>query len=416
MGIADGWRSLVWRGTLLIACATPLGFTNLNKATTGLDPIANIQARIESGSLKLTHEPKHGYLLSLLKELKIDPSSQVLVFSKSSLQAEFISPKTPRAMYFNDHTYVGWIPGAPMIEIMSVHPTRGAIFYTISQEQKAKQLFDSSQRECVPCHGQSASFRAAGLIARSSPTSPAGYPRTLAQSFNVVPSLPIEKRWGGWYVSGSHGKIRHMGNEIAVGTDEKYKIDTEKGANVKDLGKYFDTKPYLTPHSDIAALMVLEQQMFVQNVLSRVSIQTRDLLKRTKDGEAFDRATRTAFEEHCESLVEAILCSNEAPIEAPLAGTSGFATYFSNTAPKDSKGRSLSQLDLTTRLLKYSCSPLIYSESFDALPSLTKQQVWKRVKAILDGEEISEYKHLTSADRKALAEILSETRPEFSSL
>ncbi len=112
-----------------------------------MDPVADLKKRVANGQAKLEFEPKQGYLRSILTQLKIDPNSQVLVFSKTSLQTDHISPKTPRALYFNDEVYVGWIPGAPLIEIMSVDPKRGALFYTIENTKQAPgRVFDRGLR------------------------------------------------------------------------------------------------------------------------------------------------------------------------------------------------------------------------------------------------------------------------------
>lgn len=365
------------------------------KETEPKDPIARLQDELASGEKPLGFEPRHGYLRSLLQRLGIDPSSQTLVFSKTSLQSDFIAPKTPRAIYFNADTYVGWIPGAPLIEIMSVHPTRGVVFYTLRNDKPGAKAFQTEKETCFRCHGGIAP----SLFANSSPIAPSGYPRVFERTYNATPDLPLRLRWGGWYVTGSHGLQRHMGNELSLGNDEKHRIDIEKGANVTDLRRYLDVRPYLTPHSDIVALMVMEAQMEVQNVLTRTHAALRD-------GDSAAEA--------CEPLVEALLGCGETKLASPIKGTSDFATRFAQTAPKDPLGRSLSQLDLRTRLLKHTCSPLIYSESFEALPPAAKAQVWRRLRDVLLGKDRdARFGHLSAADRRATFEILRDTEPDF---
>ncbi len=344
------------------------------------DPVA----RLIADKTPLAYEPRRGYLDDLLKKLKIDPDSQTLVFSKTSLQSDFINPKKPRAIYFNDETYVGWIPGAPLIEIVTVHPTKGTVFYTLSNDKKA--TFAREPKECGRCHG----VIGPRLFASSSFTAPSGYPWVFSRQHRAVPSTPFQMRWGGWYVTGTHGAQRHMGNELALGDDERQAIDMEKGANVTDLRRYFDVKPYPTPHSDLVALMVMESQMDVQNAISR-----RD---------------------SADAIVEALLGCDEAPLTAPVKGTAGFAARYAATAPKDRQGRSLSELDLKTRLLKYPCSPLVYSPSFDALPASIKEKVWRQMRDVLSGKDPDgRFEHLSAADRKAVSEILRDTKPEFAS-
>jgi hypothetical protein len=404
------------RAAIFGVCCVPIlaaGWMRQTSPTPITDPVADLKKRVANGQAKLEFEPKQGYLRSILTQLKIDPNSQVLVFSKTSLQTDHISPKTPRALYFNDEVYVGWIPGAPLIEIMSVDPKRGALFYTIENTKQAKVAFSTEGSDCFRCHGGRGFGSPAALFGRSVQTAPSGYSRVFAQTYNMTPSTPIRNRWGGWYVSGTHGKLRHMGNELSQGTDEKHSINTDRGANVTSLSRYFDVKPYLTPHSDIAALMVFEQQMEVQNLITRAN-QDALLILRGTNPEKASKETIANIENYSEGLVAGLLCQGEAKLTSPVKGTTAFAKTYSESGPKDSKGRSLYQLDLTTRILRYPCSPLIYSPSFDALQSPVKSFVYRRLGEILSGRDKSGgYAHLSAADRKNVLEILTETKPDF---
>jgi hypothetical protein len=87
---------------------------------------------------------------------------------------------------------------------------------------------------------------------------------------------------------------------------------------------------------------------------------------------------------------------------------------FAARGPRDSRGRSLRDLDLRTRLMRYPCSYLIYSEPFDALPPAAKQAVYARVWAVLSGAvRDGRYDRLTAADRQAVVDILRETKPDL---
>lgn len=398
--------------TLAILVFAASSFIVLGSAspTSERDPVSNLSDSLDSGSLSLTFEPKRGYLAGLLKSLDIDPDSQVLVFSKSSMQSGHIEIDNPRAIYFNDETYVGWIPGAPLVEMMSVDPKIGAVFYTLPTEMAARPSFKRETGECTPCHGGRAGGQAPGLIARSSHVAPSGYPRAFARTFAVHSRSPIKQRWGGWYVTGTHGSERHMGNEPSLGTDSEYSIDTEKGSNVTDLSKYFDTSKYLSPHSDIVALMVLEHQMDVQNELTKFGLRAMEVLAR----ESSEDAVRPELERIAAPLVETLLCSGEPKFTSPIQGTSPFAARYSKRSPQDKQKRALSQLDLTQRLFKYPCSPLIYSRSFHALPVQAKSAVFRVMSKVLTGLEPTPlFSHLTADDKKAVYEILKDTHPEF---
>jgi hypothetical protein len=113
-------------------------------------------------------------------------------------------------------------------------------------------------------------------------------------------------------------------------------------------------------------------------------------------------------------LLEYMLFRNEAPLNGPVSGTSAFAVEFANSGPGDSKGRSLRQLDLQKRLLRYPCSFLVYSSGFDALPREMKEYLWARLAEILGGrDQGANYAGMSREDRQAVFEILRDTKPEF---
>lgn len=364
---------------------------------TAKDPILDLQARVQSGAVKLESEPQHGHLKALLRELKIDPSTQTLVFAKNSMQGSFISTETPRALYFNDSVYVGWIPGAPLIEVMSIDPVKGIRFYSFPNEKpangKVASRFHQETANCEPCHSRRSFTGTPRLFATSVYAAPSGYPRIFSPEIFVRPSTPIEKRWGGWYVTGSHGKLRHMGNEPAEGTDESYRINTNRGANVMKLDSYFDPAGYLTPHSDIVALMVMEQQMHVQNILSAMGIAVRQA-----------QASGASVESECNDLVEALVLAGETKFTSAIAGTSQFTEYWQSRGP-------LYKLNLNQRLASYACSPLIYSDSFRALPAAAKTYIYRQISEGLGSGSLRP--DLTDPEREATLRILRDTIPEF---
>ena len=112
--------------------------------------------------------------------------------------------------------------------------------------------------------------------------------------------------------------------------------------------------------------------------------------------------------------MQSLLFVKEAPLAGPFEGTSGFAEQFQKLGPRDGKGRSVRELDLGTRLFRYRCSFLIYSDAFDALPQLAKEFVYRRLAEVLRGADTSaDFAHLTGAERKAILEILTSTKPDF---
>ena len=400
----------------------PLEATAINYAAPAKrDPIAALQRKIDNNEVRLAFDDKHGYLKAVLDALHVPVETQMLVFSKTSFQFGRISPSTPRSLYFNDDVYIGWVQNGEVVEVSSVDPERGAIFYTLDQRQVDKPKFDRRD-ECLQCHASPRTLGVPGHLVRSVYTDNEGFPQTQAGGFVTDHRSPFEERWGGWYVTGTHGAARHMGNVVAEDKNHPDKLDFEAGANLKSLHQIVDVSPYLTPHSDIVALMLLEHQTRMQNLITRVSYETKVAL-RTQDemnkalgrpkGE-WSESTKRRIHSPSEVLLRYLLFVEEPDLKAPVKGTSGFEKIFADAGPRDSKGRSLRDLDLRRKTFVYPCSYLIYSEAFDSLPADARNYILRRLWEVLAGKDVGpDFKTLTSSDRRAILEILRETKKEL---
>ncbi len=112
--------------------------------------------------------------------------------------------------------------------------------------------------------------------------------------------------------------------------------------------------------------------------------------------------------------MRALLFSGEAQLTDPVAGTSGFAAEFERLGPRDGRGRSLRDLDLKTRLLRYPLSYMIYAASFDAMPPPVNEYVRARLRDVLSGRDTTApYAHLSAADREQISAIVRETKPDL---
>lgn len=390
------------------------------QATPVHTPVTALQKSLDAGQTQLEHDDRRGYLAALLARLEIPVESQVLVFSKTSLQTRRISPRTPRAIYFNDDTYVGWVPGGDLIEIMSTDPQQGEIFYTLDQTLEKNPQVIRDQDRCLACHVSGRTQRVPGALVRSVFPDPSGHPQLASGTFTTDHTSPFEERWGGWYVTGTHGGMRHLGNRVTGAEESRATFDREAGANVVELGNRIDSRVYLTPHSDLVALMLLEHQTQTHNFLTLASYECRSanhydttmnpLLDRPAD--YVSDTTRRRIDSVAEKLVHALLFVDEFALTAPVQGTTSFAADFAKRGPRDSRGRSLRELDLTTRLLRYPCSYLIYSAQFDQLPRPVKSRVVLRLHDVLTGHDTTKpFRHLSTEDRQAILEILTETKP-----
>jgi hypothetical protein len=347
-----------------------------------------LNRKLAAGTARLVFDPATGYLTSVLELLDVPVESQVMVYTQTSQQAHRISMTNPRAIYFNDEVSVGYIRGAELLEMVAQDPVLGSIFYVIEQQPAAAQRF-GREEQCLRCHLSWDTLGVPGLSVLS--TFPRKTDRDYANGFFIDHYRAIHERWGGWYVTGTRVPARHMGN-LPLFMDKP--LDTPPPARVSLQGQ-FDLTGYLTPYSDVVALMVLDHQAHFANLVTRATWEAR-----------LGDPMRVA--EAADALADYLLFVDEAPIvDGPITGSSGFAAKFQALGRKDAKGRSLRELDLQARLLKYPVSWLVHSRQFEALPEAPKNLVMGRIKGVIEGALTGpKYAHFTPATRAALRELL----------
>lgn len=377
------------------------------------DPISVLQRKLDEGKTKLKFEPRHGYLKSLLDTFEVPVSSQTLVFSKTSSQAPYTSPETPRALYFNDRLFVGWTQKGEAIDVVDIDPKKGPIFYTLKQEAGSPKF--ERQTTCLRCHNGPKTIGVPGFLVRSVFADKEGTPLGQVLDFVSGHNSPLNQRWGGWYVTGTHEGDSHLGNSFAEDKAHAKQMDIAAAQNVTSLKRRLDTSKYLSPGSDIVALMVLEHAIRMENWITRANYETRLAIAQTEPKYAKGwREQRISIVG--EGLLQYLLFRDETVLKGKVKGTSNYADSFQKVGPRDSKGRSLREFDLKSRMFKYPCSYLIYSEGFDALPGEMKEYLWGRLAEILSGaDHTARYSKMSQEDRKAVFEILLDTKPEFAS-
>ncbi len=371
------------------------------------DRVAELNQRLQRGEATLNFEGRTGYLRGLLAALDIPIESQIVLFSGTSLQSRLINAKNPRTIFFNDSTTVAWMAGG-LIEVASLDPRQGAIFYLLPQTTTATPQRLARDPRCLQCHYATATLGVPGFLVRSIPSSSNGMIAPWLGNYTTDHRSPLSERWGGWFVTGRGGG-RHLGNAPVVDrTLQDVRID-ESNLNVSTLTDRFDTQAYLSPHSDIVALLVFDHQMRMMNLLIRLGWEARIA---AHEG----RASAEALSEIVRDVVDYMLFVDEAPLEA-VRGTSGFANRFSARGPRDTRSRSLRDLDLERRLLRYPCSYMIYSDAFSALPDFARNAVYQRLWQVLSGSDNSpKYAKLSPADRRVIIEILRDTKSDLPSV
>lgn len=362
------------------------------------DPVSRLREKVQRGDVRLEFETGTGRLRSLLKELGVPAASQMLVFAKNSVHARLISPDNPRALYFNDSTYIGFVPGAPFLEISAIDPRKGAVFYTLSQKEDEPPAL-AREESCLLCHASGNSLNVPGQLVRSFVTDTQGNPTRGHSKINH--DSPYAQRWGGWYVTGESGLLPHLGNlSTAADLADHDRHPNGPGRSVA-LASRIDASKYLSRHSDIAALLVHDHQTWMHNLITRVNYEHQ--YERREDSE--------------EALVRYLLFADEPALADPVLGNSSFESIFARQGPRDGQGRSLRDLDLETRLFKYRCSFLIYSPAFDHLPDPVQGRVYRRLWEVLSAEDPpAPFDRLPRSERRAILEILRDTKaglPEY---
>ena len=378
--------------------------------------IVDLNERLEMGDVNLTFDGSSGYLTSVLDALDVPIQSQLLVFSPTSFQQEFIRFDNPRAVFFADDIAVGWVRGAEVLELAAQDREQGTMFYTLAQSETAAPRFERSEN-CLACHLSWDTLGVPGLQVLS--MFPMPKDRNAYASGHVTDHRSrLQDRWGGWYVTGAHGGVAHMGNVEVVDVDDPQatfgivpeEIDSVEGA--------FELDGYPSVYSDIVALMVLEHQAHLTNLITRVGWETRRMLHREEMTTPEDRGRgtddgrfREIINDAAIELVDYLLFVDEAPLPAGIAGTSGFTEVFAERGPHDQRGRSLREFDLGDQLFRHRCSYMIYTEAFDALPRLALDAVYARLWAILSGDLTEPpYDRLSLAERRTIVEILLDTK------
>ena len=355
------------------------------------DPVAHLADRLDRGTAKLVfREGGLGYLPSLLEQLGIDADSQALVFSKTSFQAGRISPRNPRAIYFGDDVAVGWVRGGSGFELAALDPKQGVVFYSLGLQKTDRPQFLRSDA-CLRCHIGPATLGVPGIFIGSVYPDASGAPES-AGAIITDHRTPFADRWGGWYVNAARGEQHDRANAVAT--------DPAEPEVLQPLLRRFDPPGYLSSTSDIVALMTFEHQTQMTNLMTRLGWEARIAQHDSKP-----------FDDDVEGIVLYMLFADEAPLREPVEGVSTFTKTFPERGPRDKKGRSLRDFDLQKRLFRYPLSYMIYSLTFEAMPDIVRDRIYRRLYEVLtEKDKSARFAGLSHEDRRAIFEIVRDTK------
>jgi hypothetical protein len=364
------------------------------------DRFTKIKIALETDKLPLDRTSEKAFVTSLLKALDISPSTQTLVYSTTSLQLSRISPRNPRALYFNEDVYVGWVPRG-QIEIASIDPALGGIYYIFNIPRGPEPIRIERSTRCFNCHAEFENGRVPGLLLKSVVPGPGGGSLESFRGGITGHSVPFKDRFGGWHLTGNHGITEHWGNMVGTLSPAGLK----KYANPP--GRQFRWVTYPVATSDVLAHLLHEHQVGFVNRAVKATYDTRTALAA---GDA-----KAVVAKHAALLARYLLFADEAKF--PKAGIGGDALLkkdFSKRARRTKAGLSLRDFDLRTRIFKHRCSYMIHSAAFAGLPPALKQLVFIKLRAALAAAKPNpDFAYLPPAEKKAIAQILTETVKGF---
>ena len=363
---------------------------------------------LEAATASLDGQPsRFGFLPAVLARLGVNVDSQMLVFSKTSIQAPRVSPAKPRAIYFSDDVAVAYVPGSPTIEITATDPVQGTVFYTMPLVSGGRPTLARGET-CLRCHQGPNTEGVPGIYVGSVVPGPSGAPLHDASAIITDHRTPFRDRWGGWYVTARRGEQVDRANATTLDPEDAESLVRESMQNLTTLAGLFDPAPYPAATSDIVSLMTFEHQTQMINRLTRVGWESR-----IAEREDADSRAREALTADIEELVGYMLFSGEAPLKNPVEGVSSFTRTFTSRGPRDRHGRSLRDFDLRTRLFRYPLSYMIYSAQFDALPASARARIYRRLHDVLSGVDRSQaFASIDPETRRAILEILTDTKPD----
>jgi hypothetical protein len=282
------------------------------------------------------------------------------------------------------------------------------MFYVVEQGSAAGTARFSRRATCLACHLSVSTLEVPGFLDRSNMVGADGQVMPALGSFVVNHKTPHTERWGGWFVTGNatappYGPLGHLGNITVTPHPTSGPVIMSDQVLIDWLNRPREHDRYLSSESDLAALMTFDHQSYGLNLMTRLNYESR-----IAKAESRSVLSAPAVQPRVRELAEYMLFVGEAPLAFEVTPRKGFAEALAARAPKDRRGRSLAEVDLKTRLLKYSCSYLVYSAAFNALPEDVRQAVIRQMFAIL-GDSAARYSHLSALDRRAIAEILRDT-------
>jgi len=262
---AAGWSPLrlaAQRGGMFLGSADDAAIAYSTAPVNNV--VEDLNRQLQDGSAGLTFQGRSGYLQSAIESLKLPIDSQLLVFSKTSLQGRLVNPSSPRALFFNDRVVLAWVRDGDLLEAAAHDEKAGVVFYSLEQRPAERPMFKREFR-CLGCHMTGDTLGVPGMLMFSTTSDTGDRPMKMVTTDQ---RSPLAERWGGWFVTGDSGAARHRGNQVPA-------LEGHPGGGVASVAGLFDPDGFRGTSSDIAALLTFSHQTQMINLLTRASWEAR---------------------------------------------------------------------------------------------------------------------------------------------
>lgn len=362
-----------------------------------LEKVAKGEAEVPGGN---EIEVMRGYF----KIFGVPESSQMFVYSATSRQ-RVISPYRPRALYFSDDLYIGYVSGG-RIEVASVDPEVGPVFRIFDFPRggaKATINVDRSDR-CMQCHAGHDNNQLPKLVIDSVIVNDAGGSLETWRTVKFGHDVPLAERFGGWHLTGGIRLPNNHANQI--GKLREGKLDIRENL----AGTLFRLENFPLPTSEALPMLLLDHQAGFVNLLTEAVYKVRELT--APDHGPLTPADEKELDLHAAGIVSYLLFQKEAKL--PPTGVTGDPAYlkaFAENRRATADGLSLKDFDLKTRLFRHRCSYMIYTDQWAKLPPLVKDRCWKYLQRLLaeGGNGVASW--IPGTERTAIRRILKATLP-----
>lgn len=370
------------------------------------DRFSRWMTNVQAGRIELDYSSEKAFVASVLKSLDIPASSQMLLFSTTSLQLSLITPRSPRAIYFNEDVYIGYVVGGK-IEVVSVDPDLGGVFYIFDIPRNGQTPRPERATRCMNCHAREDTGYVPGLVVKSVIPGPTGGSLESFRQEQSGHGIPLNQRFGGWYLTGMGGLTNHLANF--------YGRSTPQGILRQPIqpGVTFNYDRYLVPNSDLLPQLLHEHQIGFVNRAVEATYRTRHALAEGKG--KLSPAGATMVDQQAGLLTRYLLFADEVPLpKGGVAGEADFKRDFASVRRLGPGGASLKDFELRTRMFQHRCSYMIYSLAFQGLPPELKQRVFSRLALALDpARPDKEFAYLPAAEKQSIRGILKATLTEL---